>query len=258
MRTILDPAKQKNAFWQDIGYREKIKTPIEFINSSIRALNAEVSGDDLPDYNSKLGMELFVRDDPDGYSEIGTDWMDTSTLLERMTFAQNIAENADKDVKWDAETLFSERGPDTRIRYLVPKNSKLEKTWTQVDFNDAKWSPVGSGVGYDNNSDFLDFIDLDLKAEMYQKQTSVYVRLPFLIEDPMQFEYLRLKIRYDDGFAAYLNGVKVASANAPSQLKWNSKATGGHPDTEGKELKVFSLVHLQDGIHQKLKDLLEE
>ncbi len=251
MRTILDPAKQKNAFWQDIGYREKIKTPIEFINSSIRALNAEVSGDDLPDYNSELGMELFVRDDPDGYSEIGTDWMDTSTLLERMTFAQNIAENADKDVKWDAETLFSERGPDTRIRYLVPKNSKLEKTWTQVDFNDAKWSPVGSGVGYDNNSDFLDFIDLDVKTEMYQKQTSVYIRLPFLIEDPQQFEYLRLKIRYDDGFAAYLNGVKVASDNAPTQLKWNSKATDGHPDSEGKELKVFSLSryikHLRKG-----------
>ena len=251
MRTILDPAKQQNAFWQDIGYREKIKTPIEFINSSIRALNADVSGDDLPDYNSKLGMELFVRDDPDGYSEIGTDWMDTATLLERMTFAQIIAENADKDVKWDAEALFSEKGPDTKIRYLVPKNASLGKKWTQVDFNDAKWSSVGTSVGYDNNSDFLDFIDLDLKAEMYQKQTSVYVRLPFLIEDPMQFEYLRLKIRYDDGFAAYLNGVKVASANAPTQLKWNSKATDGHPDSEGKELKVFSLSkhikHLRKG-----------
>jgi len=251
MRAILDPAKQQNAFWQDIGYREKIKTPIEFINSSIRALNAEVSGDDLPDYNSKLGMELFVRDDPDGYSEIGTDWMDTATLLERMTFAQTIAENADKDVKWDAEALFSEKGPDTKIRYFVPKNASLGTKWTQIDFNDAKWSPVGSSVGYDNNSDFLEFIDLDLKTEMYQKQTSVYVRLPFLIEDPMQFEYLRLKIRYDDGFAAYLNGVKVASANAPNQLKWNSKATGGHPDSEGKELKVFSLSkhikHLRKG-----------
>ena len=251
MRTILDPAKQQNAFWQDIGYREKIKTPIEFINSSIRALNAEVSGDDLPDYNSKLGMELFVRDDPDGYSEIGTDWMDTSTLLERMTFAQIIAENADNDVKWDAEALFAEKGPDTKIRYLVPKNASLGTKWTQVDFNDAKWSSVGTSVGYDNNSDFLDFIDLDLKAEMYQKQTSVYVRLPFLIEDPMQFEYLRLKMRYDDGFVAYLNGVKVASANAPTQLKWNSKATDGHPDSEGKELKVFSLSkhikHLRKG-----------
>ena len=251
MRTILDPSNQENAFWQDIGYREKIKTPIEFINSSIRALNAEVSGDDLPDYNSKLGMELFVRDDPDGYSEIGTDWMDTATLLERMTFAQNIAENADKDVKWEAEALFSEKGPDTKIRYLVPKNASLGKKWTQVEFNDARWSSVGTSVGYDNNSDFLQFIDLDTKTEMYQKQTSVYVRLPFLIEDPMQFEYLRLKIRYDDGFAAYLNGVKVASANAPTKLEWNSKATDGHPDSEGKELKVFSLSkhikHLRKG-----------
>ena len=87
MTTILDPKKQQSAFWQDIGYRGKIKTPIEYINSSIRALDADVTGDKLPDYNSDLGMELFVRDDPDGYSEIGSEWMDTGTLLERMTFA---------------------------------------------------------------------------------------------------------------------------------------------------------------------------
>ena len=48
--------KQQNAFWQDVGYREKIKSPIEFINSSIRALNADVSDNDLPEYNEKLGM----------------------------------------------------------------------------------------------------------------------------------------------------------------------------------------------------------
>ncbi|HAD36747.1 MAG TPA: hypothetical protein DCF72_07380 [Gammaproteobacteria bacterium] len=46
---------------------------------------------------------------------------------------------------------------------------------------------------------------------------------------------------YDDGFVAYLNGVKVAHANAPDTLAWNSKATTGHTDSEAVEYQAFSL-----------------
>ena len=241
MRVILDPKKQESAFWQDIGYRGKIKTPIEYINSSIRALDADVTDTKLPDYNSDLGMELFVRDDPDGYSEIGSDWMDTSTLLERMTFAQTMASNADKYVEWDAETLFSERGPDTLVRYHVPANGALNLDWTRVDFNDAKWSATGTSVGYDTNADYTDIIELDLQTGMHQKRTSVYIRLPFLVDDPGQFDYLRLDMRYDDGFVAYLNGVRVAAANAPETLAWDSNAAEGHNDSEARKYQAFSL-----------------
>ena len=241
MRVILDPKKQESAFWQDIGYRGKIKTPVEYINSSIRALDADVTDTKLPDYNSDLGMELFVRDDPDGYSEIGSDWMDTSSLLERMTFAQTMASNADKYVEWDAETLFSERGPDTLVRYHVPTNGALNLDWTRVDFNDAKWSATGTSVGYDTNDDYTDIIDLDVKSGMHKKGTSVYIRLPFLVDDPGQFDYLRLDMRYDDGFVAYLNGVKVAAANEPETLAWDSNAAEGHNDSEAKEFQAFSL-----------------
>ena len=135
-------------------------------------------------------MELFVRDDPDGYSEFGSDWMDTSTLLERMTFAQKMAGNADKYVEWDAETLFSERGPDTLLRYHVPTNGALKTDWTKLEFNNANWSETGTSVGYDNNADYTELIDLDVRTKMHQKRTSVYIRLPFLVEDPGQFDYL--------------------------------------------------------------------
>ena len=241
MRVILDPRRQQSAFWQDIGYRGKIKTPIEYINSSLRALDADISGTELPEYNSELGMELFVRDDPDGYSEFGSDWMDTSTLLERMTFAQKMAANAEKYASWDAETLFSERGPDTLLRYHVPSGGSLKRDWTKLDFNDANWSQTGTSVGYDTNADYTELIDLDVRTKLHQKKTSVYIRLPFLVEDPGQFEYLRLDMRYDDGFVAYLNGVRVAAANAPETPTWNSKATEGHTDSEAREFQAFSL-----------------
>ena len=64
------------------------------------------------------------------------------------------------------------------------------------------------------------------KAGMQQGRTRLsYIRLPFLVDDPDQFDYLRLDMMYDDGFVAYLNGVKVAYANAPDTLAWNSKAS---------------------------------
>jgi len=56
---------------------------------------------------------------------------------------------------------------------------------------------------------------------------------------------LNLKMRYDDGFAAYLNGVQIASANAPFDLSWNSGAVRSHPDNLAVEQESFDVsVHL--------------
>ena len=48
--------------------------------------------------------------------------------------------------------------------------------------------------------------------------TSVYLRIPFTIDAAglAALDRLLLRVRYDDGFAAYINGVPVASASAPS------------------------------------------
>ena len=44
------------------------------------------------------------------------------------------------------------------------------------------------------------------------------------------FDRLKLRIKYDDGFVAYLNGVKVAESNAPAGPAWNSEATAAHDE----------------------------
>jgi hypothetical protein len=35
---------------------------------------------------------------------------------------------------------------------------------------------------------------------------SVYLRIEFDVADPAAFEHLELRMKYDDGFAAFLNG----------------------------------------------------
>ncbi|MEM7395611.1 MAG: LamG-like jellyroll fold domain-containing protein, partial [Verrucomicrobiota bacterium] len=54
---------------------------------------------------------------------------------------------------------------------------------------------------------------------------SVYVRVPFMVDDPTEIDALLLKMKYDDGYVAYLNGVEVAATNAPASPMWNSTAT---------------------------------
>jgi len=100
METLLDPIDQGNAFWDQQFRRSKVKTPIEFVISTLRALSSPADSDNLVTWASDMGMEMFERDDPDGFSEIGTDWIGTTTLLQRINFARRFAANADNDFPW--------------------------------------------------------------------------------------------------------------------------------------------------------------
>ena len=108
LNTILDPQSQSTPFWSEAHYLNKVKTPVEFINSAVRAIGADVSDDLLHARNEDMGMMIFKRDDPDGYSEYGYDWMDTQGLLERMKFSQSLAGDGDyTGTSWDIETFLS-------------------------------------------------------------------------------------------------------------------------------------------------------
>ena len=95
MRAILDPEKQAGPFWTTLAYQSKIKTPIEFVNSCYRALDAIIQGEGVSQRTTEMGMDLFRRDDPDGYPEAGPDWMNTQGLLTRIRFCQSLASNGD-------------------------------------------------------------------------------------------------------------------------------------------------------------------
>jgi hypothetical protein len=101
MNTILSPSVHTSYFWSRAAFRNKVKTAVEFINSSARALKADVSGTSLPAINDDLGMHLFTRDEPDGWAEVGNKWIDTGTMLYRIKFAQSLASDRVSSVKWD-------------------------------------------------------------------------------------------------------------------------------------------------------------
>src|SRR5690606_671285 len=70
--------------------------------------------------------------------------------------------------------------------------------------------------------------------------TSVYVRIPFAVSSPLSV-LDKLQLKYDDGFVAYLNGQRIASANAPQSLGYQSTATGQRADSVAAQFADFAL-----------------
>ena len=71
-------------------------------------------------------------------------------------------------------------------------------------------------------------IATDLTSQMWNSNASAFLRIPFGVADPTPFAFLTLRLRYDDGFVAWINGQEVARANAPDTLDWRSAALSQH------------------------------
>ena len=103
------------------------------------------------------------------------------------------------------------------------------------------------GVGYEVGSGYEDYISLDVKDRMYDKYTSCYIRIPFFLsQEPDHFNIMTLRIRYDDGFIAYLNGVEVARRNFTGTPDWNSTANPKHSDSEAVNFEDIDISQYLD------------
>jgi len=146
-------------------------------------------------------------------------------------------------------TLVAENAP---CEVLVPSaenggSSLRVSQWTNIDSppNAGEWLAGRQGVGYERSSGNLydPYFNLDIESEMAGKNQTCYLRLPFVISSQAQIDALTeltLRMRYDDSFVAYLNGVEIVrEANAPDILNFESGAKGGHDDAEAIEYLDF-------------------
>ena len=132
----------------------------------------------------------------------------------------------------DGKAIVSSK---STMRVFVPDDDTLGNKWTAVDFDDSNWRAGKSGAGFDREATYESMIDarLDVGRAMDGRRSSLYVRIPFDVADPRELAEtgrLLLIMKYDDGFVAYLNGRRIASANAPDSPHWDSTATGPHDD----------------------------
>ena len=144
-------------------------------------------------------------------------------------------------------TLFI--GPQQQVKVLVPDNDLLGDSWLAIDFGDETWQSAQMGVGYDENTTYAnEFGDNgNLGGQLNGVNNSLYIRANFMVDNPASITELILKMKYDDGFVAYLNDTLITDANAPGGLSWNSEATADHSDNEAvvfQEFNVSSFLYL--------------
>jgi uncharacterized protein (DUF1800 family) len=98
MKTMLDSKE----FWSEGAYRAKVKSPFEMVASAARALDANViDAWALANQVGTLGEPLYRKLEPTGYSNLNSEWVNSASLLGRMNFALQLAQNHVESVKVD-------------------------------------------------------------------------------------------------------------------------------------------------------------
>jgi uncharacterized protein (DUF1800 family) len=99
IREVLSAMFHAPEFWDESTYRAKVKTPLEFVVSAVRASGANVE-DALPLTRqiANMGMPLYGAQPPTGYSMKAETWVSSAALLNRMNFAIALANGKIKGV----------------------------------------------------------------------------------------------------------------------------------------------------------------
>jgi uncharacterized protein (DUF1800 family) len=76
------------------AFQAKVKMPLEYVASALRATGAEVQmSHQLLRYLGRMGEPLFLAQPPTGYPDVGSSWTSSDMLLTRMNFAADLVAN---------------------------------------------------------------------------------------------------------------------------------------------------------------------
>jgi len=90
-----------------------------------------------------------------------------------------------------------------------------------------------TGIGFsENQPQFEANIQTDVYDAMYGAGASLWTRITFEASQAGLFDVLTLRMKYDAGFVAYLNGVPIAARNNPDPLQYDSAATDERTDEQ--------------------------
>ena len=135
----------------------------------------------------------------------------------------------------------------TAKKALMPTDNSDKNSWFLTNFNDSSWPAGTKGSGYDStNGRYQDIIDSSLnfgeQADSSKAET-IYMRINFNVDDPSIYDTLSLKVRYDDGFIAYINGTEVARDRAGGSpgtpLNYDATSSSSHTDSQAEDFQPF-------------------
>lgn len=112
IKEVLRTLFKSPEFWAESSYRAKVKTPLEFVVSAVRASGAEVKTTaPLIVTLQRLGMPLYAMQPPTGYSMKADAWVNSAALLNRMNFALALGSGRLPAIQLDPKAVLKGDSP---------------------------------------------------------------------------------------------------------------------------------------------------
>ena len=116
--------------------------------------------------------------------------------------------------------------------FYVPSDDSLGYDWIEQFFDNSAWATGRVGVGFDQFTntppDYTPDIRANVETNMYGINGTIYIRIPFVLNNPSALQSLQLDMKFDDGFVAFINGEEVVSVNDRDINTWNTRASAVH------------------------------
>jgi hypothetical protein len=107
IREVLRTVFKSKEFWSAETYRAKVKTPLEFVVSALRATGAQTDNPNLVVQTlQRMGMPLYGMQPPTGYSMRASAWFNPDALVDRLNFAIALSTGKLGGIRVDPERLF--------------------------------------------------------------------------------------------------------------------------------------------------------
>jgi hypothetical protein len=108
IREVLRTLFKSPEFWSAKAYRAKVKTPFEFVVSSLRATGTDLNNSGpMVGILNKMGMPLYQMVPPTGYSMTASTWMNSEALIDRMNYALALSNGQVGGTNFDAGRLLA-------------------------------------------------------------------------------------------------------------------------------------------------------
>ena len=198
---------------------------------------------------SEAGTYTFGVNSDDGSRLTIGDTMvinDNTLHAPRDTFGQITLEPGEHEI----ELIFFERGGGAEVELFAASGSfaSFNSQFRLIGDTDNGGLPVFTSPTGTTSSFGAEFAT-DVGEQMSGQSTDLFLRVPFELDDPNSLDSLTLRMNYDDGFVAYLNGTEVARRNAPDQaiVPGNSVAPEDRPrlqSTLTEAIDISSAIQL--------------
>ena len=167
------------------------------------------------------------------------------TIISDFTFPKQARDVSYGPTKTGNEVvLVTESSPAKAIIPDLAYDTAVGTTWRNntPGFDDSAWLSGSLGVGFEGFSGFENEFGIDVIAARNVNST-VYIRVPIPgTINPANIQTLTLRMKYDDGFAAFINGTYAVGANDPATLAWNSDSDGDVTDAEALQFQDFDIT----------------